>query len=226
MAQERFLTPEKQLLKLIEEPNLKGEIETRAIKHQGLSLFSLGAWSGRISFFSDWLGGLFKASGYGAFNFKIANNILALCVCVLGAYFIQVIYAGTARLNKGTEFEAREIQAQAESASTEDVIAGKDAAYFLEKIRAKDIFRMGGQKALASQAAPQAETPSKLSEAAGHLKLVGISWSNDPDAMIEDTTALRTFFIKRGQTIGEFKVQAIFKDKVILSYGGEEIELR
>jgi type II secretory pathway component PulC len=56
---------------------------------------------------------------------------------------------------------------------------------------------------------------------------VGIAWSNDPDAMIEDTKTHRTFFLKKGQTIDEeIKVQAIFKDRVVLSYKGEEIELR
>ena len=62
--------------------------------------------------------------------------------------------------------------------------------------------------------------------AAQNFKLVGISWSNDPDAMIEDTKAKKTFFVKRGQMVGEFKVQAISRDKVILSYGQEEIELK
>jgi hypothetical protein len=44
--------------------------------------------------------------------------------------------------------------------------------------------------------------------------------------MIEDTKALRTFFVKRGEMAGEAKVQAIFKDKVVLSVGTEEFELK
>ena len=67
---------------------------------------------------------------------------------------------------------------------------------------------------------------SALSKEISHLKLVGISWSNNPDAMVEDTKALKTFFIKRGDMIGKFRVEAIFKDKIILSFEGEEVELR
>jgi type II secretory pathway component PulC len=64
-------------------------------------------------------------------------------------------------------------------------------------------------------------------EATKHLRLVGISWSDDPDIMIEDTKTQRTLFLKKGKLIdNEIKVQAVFKDKVILSYNGEEIELR
>ena len=44
--------------------------------------------------------------------------------------------------------------------------------------------------------------------------------------MIEDKQSVKTFFVKRGQMIGPVKVEAIFKDKVVLSYEGEEIELR
>jgi type II secretory pathway component PulC len=57
--------------------------------------------------------------------------------------------------------------------------------------------------------------------------LVGIAWSNDPEAMIEDGKNKRTFFVKRGQTLDdEVKVVTIFKDKVILTFKGKEFELR
>jgi hypothetical protein len=44
--------------------------------------------------------------------------------------------------------------------------------------------------------------------------------------MIEDTKELKTFFVKRGEMVGDAKVQAIFKDKVVLSLGKEEFELK
>jgi type II secretory pathway component PulC len=56
---------------------------------------------------------------------------------------------------------------------------------------------------------------------------VGISWSADPDVMIEDGKTQRTIFLKKGQLVdNEIRVEAVFKDKVILSYKGEEIELK
>lgn len=100
--------------------------------------------------------------------------------------------------------------------------AAKVVSYYLEKIRARDIFRM----ALAQQAGEAKQPSSKIVEVTQSLKLVGISWSDDPDAMIEDTQAQKTHFVKKGQMIGNLKVQAIFKDKVVLSYDGEEIELK
>ena len=45
--------------------------------------------------------------------------------------------------------------------------------------------------------------------------------------MIEDSKTQRTFFLKKGQIIEiDLVLKDVFKDKVILSYGGEEVELR
>ena len=63
-------------------------------------------------------------------------------------------------------------------------------------------------------------------EATKNLKLVGISWSNNPDALIEDTEALRSFIVRKGDMIGEVKVDDILKDKVLLGFKGEQIEIK
>jgi type II secretory pathway component PulC len=62
-----------------------------------------------------------------------------------------------------------------------------------------------------------------MTEVMNNLKLVGISWSSsEPLAMIEDNTTGRTYFLKQGQEINELKVQAISKEKVTVTYEGEE----
>ena len=99
----------------------------------------------------------------------------------------------------------------------------KTAAYYFEKVAQRDIFKMG-PKPLPTE--KQKVVSPVVTEATKNLKLVGISWSDNPDAMIEDTQAKRTFFLKRGQKIGKMKIQAIFRDKVILSYEDEEVILK
>jgi type II secretory pathway component PulC len=44
--------------------------------------------------------------------------------------------------------------------------------------------------------------------------------------MIENADEQKTYFVKRGQTLGDVKIEAILKDKVILSCLGQEVELR
>lgn len=65
-----------------------------------------------------------------------------------------------------------------------------------------------------------------ISKLMGSLKLVGILWSDNPQAMIEDTTERKTYLLGAGELIGEISVKKIFKDKVIMGKGDQEWELR
>ena len=58
------------------------------------------------------------------------------------------------------------------------------------------------------------------------MKLVGIAWSDNPDAMIEDTKVKKTYFVKQGDIINGVRIERIFRDKVVLTYKGEKIELK
>ena len=226
MAQERPITPEKQLLRLIEDPKSKTTaVGAQAIKHQGLSLFSFSAWIGRISFFKDWFKRRLQRPKYHGFNTKIISKALGICIFVLTFYFINNLFTSFINLKKMPDLLEMKKEDLKPMSFQETSVSKKAVSYFLEKVRQRDIFKMGQKKAITAETVTSGSS-SRIIEATQHLKLVGISWSNDPDAMIEDTKALRTFFVKRGGLIGEIKVQAIFKDKVVLNYAGEEIELR
>jgi len=207
---------------LIEEPKAQGPARSVAIKHLGLSLLSLSALKARFSFFKDRLKQSFKTGKFYYFNPKNMNIFLGLATVIMAVYFITNLLVSLVNLKKNLNLEFKIAKSQ-HSIDSKVVSSLKAVSYYLEKIRARDIFKMGSKK----KEEEEIKAPSsKIIGATQNLKLVGISWSNDPDAMIEDTKALKTFFVKRGQTIGEVKVQAIFKDRVVLSYEGEELELR
>jgi len=221
MPQDKSLSPEKQLLKLIEDPKAQGSAQAAAIKHLGLRLLSFSALKARLSFLKNKLKQSFKTGKFYYFNVKTINIFLALVTSILTLYFITNLIISLVNLKKNLNLEFKIAKSQ-HSIDSKVVSALKVASYYLEKIRARDIFKIGSKKKEEEIKVPS----SKIIDATQNLKLVGISWSGDPDAMIEDTKALRTFFVKRGQMIGEVKVQAIFKDRVVLSYEGEELELR
>jgi len=225
MAEARPITPEKQLLRLIEEPKTTSSVQAQAIKHHSLSLFSFSAWLGRISFFKEVFKKWFQGVKPHQLDIKLVNKILGLFIFVLTVYFISNFFSSLINLKKMPSLEFKPQEGRSLAGSQELSFLKKAASYYSEKIRERDIFKMGAKKTTTAELSLKGPS-SRIIEATQHLKLVGISWSNDPDAMIEDSKALRTFFVKRGQMIGEVKVQAIFKDKVILAFGGEEIELR
>lgn len=228
MAAERPLTPEKQLLNLIESPKAKNAVPLglSGVKQHSLSLLSPGAWLGRFSFsrerFKKWLKDLKRHQ----LDVKALNKALSAGAAILALYFAGSSALGIINAKKMPVFKF----AFSGRESAEVIQEGsflKAGSYYLEKVRQRDIFQLGPKKAEESSEEPAQAGPSgEIQEATQHLRLVGISWSNDPDAMVEDTKALKTFFVKRGQMLGEVRVQAIFKDKVVLSYRGEETELR
>lgn len=228
MLPKKPLTPEKQLLKLIEDPAAKDTVSLAALKHQGLSFFSIPAWIARVSYFSSMFLKWLKDSKSRRIDIKAVNIVLFVLVCVLGISFIITISVSILNQKRIPEvtLQAPSVIKQAEGFE-EKLAHGKSAAYYLEKVSARDIFRMGPKKEETALAPEKTgDSISRIVQVTAHLKLVGISWSSDPDAMIEDTKALKTFFVKRGQMIDNVRVQAIFKDKVILSYAGEELELK
>lgn len=224
MAQEGPSTPERELLKLIEEPTTKG-IQTAKFKHNVFSLFSPATLKARISFLKERFKGGIGLERTSYLEISLVNRILEFFIFILAFYLIGNFAISIANLNKKSDlsFEIKKITIPSELPG---VSLLKAASYYLEKARSRDIFKMGLSSAAGAQETTSKPPTSKIAEAMQNLKLVGISWSEDPDVIIEDTKVNRAYFLKKGQTINEFKVKAIFRDKVILSYEEEEIELK
>lgn len=91
----------------------------------------------------------------------------------------------------------------------------------LEKYRERNIF---------SFLPPPAEAVSAASSEAlqqiTNLKLVGVIWSDNPQAMIEDAQDKKTFLVGAGDRIGEFTLNKILRDRVMVGKDGKEWELR
>jgi hypothetical protein len=230
MAEERSTTPEKQLLKLIEDPKAEA-VSSKGLKHIGRSLFSLAALKGRISFFKERISSGFSFANT-SFDIKIVTGALQLCILVLAMYFGVNLVFSIMDLNKSPEI-SQEAAASIELGSPQEVSFLKNAAYYTEKARSRDIFRFGQffqqvTEELKEVSPPEeiAEGPSKEDLIYERFNLVGIAWSDDPDAMIEDLNTNKIYFVKRGEAIEDIKIQAILRDRVVLSWEGKEIELR
>lgn len=225
MAEGR-VTPEKELLKLIEGSKINGgaqaQIQTEALKRKVGSLFSFGALIGRLSFLREWAKDRFNARKF-SFDIKSLNKMLLICVFILVIYllanFLLSIIDSKRLLNLKFKIEKGDA-----SLSFPEISLAKPLSYYLEKAKSKNIFSMASQISPKEIVAKQVR--SKISELSQDLKLVGISWSDSPDIIIEDKKLQQAFFLKKGQVINECLIKEVFKDRVILSYGGQEVELR
>lgn len=231
MAQERPTTPEKQLLDLIEDPK-EQDVSQKKIKRKSFSMLSFSALRGRLSFLQESLqsGTLFKNA---LPDIKGLNKMLKICIALLVLYLVVNFIVSINKLKKVPEFVAESSRSSRDIPMVE--LSSRKIAQYLEGPRSRNIFKFGdfgfvetveegdGEEVVA----PVIEV-SKAEIFAKQLGLVGISWSNDPDVMIENVETKKIYFLKRGQRIDNLiKVEAVFEDRVILTYdNGKEIELR
>ena len=149
---------------------------------------------------------------------------MAAAVCLL-AYVVFDAMASAMSLHHPPNFAYQKDRTA--SLAGGNVSPLKESAYYLQKVSSRDIFKEGAKPV--EQAAPKkSEAPSiQDNEVVKGLSIVGISWSSDPDVIIEDKSKQKTYFVKRGQMVGDsIKVEAVFKDHVVLSLDGQEFELR
>lgn len=229
MAQEGPNTPEKQLLKLIEDPKARTAAKAHTVKRRGLSIFSPGAWAGRTSFLKKGFRKWFKDEGLKLLDVKVLYRTLGLCNFMLVVFFAVNFSNSMVDLKKHSDIGFPMIKENKPAEELKVASLLKAESYYLSKVGERNIFKMDKIKKDDMMDEPVIQltpTASPVIEVTQHLKLVGISWSSDPDAMIEDTRALRTFFVKKGQMLGEVRVNDILRDRVVLSYEGDEVELR
>ncbi len=62
-------------------------------------------------------------------------------------------------------------------------------------------------------------------DAAKNITLIGIIQKDNPQAIIEDKKAQKTYYLTKGQSLGEFQVESIEAEKVIINYRGQRFEL-
>ena len=228
MAEDGQVTPEKQLLKLIEDPQAAAASGAASRKGLGRTVAWLtpaglkGLWSARLSFFKRQTKK--RASAASRIDIGALNRVLTVAVVCLLAYVTFDAIASAMSLHRPPNF-AFQKETGAPAAVGGGVSPLKESAYYMQKVNARDIFKEGPKIVEAPK--PSQAAPAEEAAAVKSLSVVGISWSSDPDVILEDKDKQKTYFVKRGQMVGDgVKVEAVFKDHVVLSYEGQEYELR
>lgn len=233
MAEDGSVTPEKQLLKLIEEAK-GGDLPGTAGPKKSGRIFAprqwIGSALGRLAFWKRSAKKRAVAPKKFKWSMETLNRLLGLAVAAAFAYLVWDVGSSAVALRHPPNFALQSEKAAA--GAGQEMASLKDAGFYLQQISARDIFQDESKAVKRKQKQEEGKKPSVIIEEqqknlAEDFALVGISWSSNPDAIIEDKVSRRTHFVKKGSTIGAgIKVEAIFKDKVVLSFEGEEFELR
>lgn len=219
-------TPERDLLKLIEEEGSSSGIDSGVTPlgtiRRGVSFLSLGGLRGRFEFLKDILAKGFKKEDI---NVKSINKILIIILAIVFVGVVVDIGSSSVGLKKQME-GAFSISSVSVISDFKEKSFLKDASYYLDKTKQRDIFNRVSKVRVKEIEIKGISQVKEIAEKTVNFKLVGISWSDNPDVMIEDTKIKKTFFLKRGDMIGNILVDEIYPEKVVLNYQGQTIELR
>ena len=235
-------TPEEQLLKLIEGGGNPAAPKAGASPSAEKSKIDLPAGTGKSSlpglgkisgFLEHFKGRLFKpqnTSSTAVMDIKHVNRALA------GVVVLAVLYL----IVDGLFFKAGDAKFMAQ-VSTSDAVFPMSAAtssmatdlqVYKNNLQRRNPFLPPQVHEAAGPANSAAGATSAAGAAAGTMnemlqayKLVGISVSDQPLAMIEEVSSGRTFFLRKGQEFKGMKVQAVSREKVTLTYEGQEGDL-
>ncbi|HTY44646.1 MAG TPA: hypothetical protein VMD52_01475 [Patescibacteria group bacterium] len=95
-------------------------------------------------------------------------------------------------------------------------------SYYLEAARRRQVFNVPAAAPL-QPAVIASEGPG--SDATKDLSLVGIIAGVIPQAIIEDKKVKKTYYVNKGQRIGEVLVEDIQEGKIIINHNGSRFEL-
>ncbi len=162
--------------------------------------------------------------GWRRIDLRLVNMFLVALIVVLAVFLGGEVIATASRLSamsaKGYSL-AGLIQP---AGGFKEIAAMRGLSYYSEKVVSRNIFKRGGK--IDEEKKADQSPSAKALELVQALRLVGISWSDSPDAMVENTKSGQTFFIKKGQSVGELQVEDIQKDRLILRYNRELVELK
>ncbi len=223
-------TPEQELLKIIEAK--KGDqpvsqIKTQQAARQAKTYVSVAGLRARGLYFKNFLKDVTFVKP--TIDLKTVNMMLMLLVSIAVVVLLADFITSMVGMSSDAE-AAFAVSEQAKKFKFQDIASIQNSSHYLEKARKRDIFDIVPEKVITVTTTQNGEVmdigPAEIVLKSGSLKLVGISWSQDPDVMIEDTKSKRTFFLKRGDTINDLTISDVFRDKVVLTYKGDEVELK
>lgn len=118
------------------------------------------------------------------------------------------------------------------SLEPQNIVYLKPPEYYIGRAKERDIFSKYIDTAPEIKELPKGEevehskASENIKEKAKNFKLVGISWGESIEVMIENISDMGAYFLKEGQHIGKsgIYIKKIYDDRVILGYQDEEME--
>jgi hypothetical protein len=232
-------TAEQKLLKLIEATESQGKpaeassaaaASSQEAQRVLRSVTGIGVSSVGLPSFLQNIFAVFKGQPKGpmVFGLKEINKILLMCIVFVVIFFTMDFMNGMKISQKEFRFlVGKSIEVAGESF----LPVFRDLKEYVTATARRNIFLPFEKKVEEQKAALPAEL-SGLERIVQQMKgwrLVGISWLDTPEsasAMMENSATGVTYFIKPGDKIQNITVKNIYSDSIIISFEGQEMEMK
>jgi len=213
---EKKQTPEEKLLRLIENPTNAAK-ETSLLKKGFRLNFS---WIRKVKLIKDKIKDkvLHPSFNLTSLNLKTVNRGLLVLSLMMAIYLIFDFIKGRPDLS---QIYASNVLGHKQEAKASGKTQLMNLPDYLTLVEKRDIFHFVSIKK--EDAVPTAK--EAMVSLVSNFKLVGIIWGKSPQAMIEDKQENKTLLLNQGDSVGKIKIKEILRDRVILGYEGQEMEL-
>ena len=212
------LTPEEKLLKIIENPSKETQDAKikRSLRKFSFNLFSFRQLKANVKRLET------AKEKFKPFlvNLKFVNQALAVIAIILVLFLLFDFLTGRPNLNNVYVY-AREASGASPVIKSVPLKNPVNLSDFQNLIDKRDILHFTPLK----KEEKIVQTKDVLMTEIAQLKLVGIIWSKNPQAMIEDKRENKTSLVSEGDAVGKLKVKKILRDKVVVGFENEEYEL-
>ena len=214
MAQDK-LTPEEKLLRVIDNP--------QSAKPGALARLRAPSVSGLMLRVTAMLKGP-RAGSHPLVTLRMANRLLIGMAALLTLIWVIDFFSTQSQYEARLEMVER-TQLVAPTQTKSVSLPSLDFSTVLDQAKQRNMFTLIPPKA---NEPVKVEAAEDLTPYVNELKLVGVIWSDNPQAMIEQTKEGKTLLLGKGEKVGQFRIKDILKDKVILGLetGDQTWELR
>lgn len=218
MAQDN-LTPEEKLLKIIENPQTErrkspgANIGRGAGPKRGTGT-GVGAWLNKYRIDKNTIKNISLKT--------ISKMVLALCLVFTIFFIIDFI-----RMGRNSAKKFSKLVAEAASLDIKDKKMPIKDVSLIEAINLSKRHNVFSFLPATAAGVTHASTmPLEVEQLITNLKLVGIIWSNKPQAIIENAKEQKTYLLNAGDKLKILDVKKVLRDSIILGKDNQEWELR
>ena len=159
---------------------------------------------------------------------KVLNKVLMVLVLIAIVVLVNEFMSGGKLLRQRIRFSVKGTPIEASSQSEVSTPKWQRLSYYLSKVKDRNIFKPSEKESTSRPVADISmdEDSRLIAHKVKNLRLVGIAWLDRVDTaavMIEDLDKKKTYFLNKGEKIGDIKIKTIYADSALLSYQNEEI---